>query len=65
MTADEYRAGIKALGLTPIKPSFGGATLHQDKDGEIVRVIDPDQLSESEREATYQLMKARLDITSH
>lgn len=60
MTSDEYRACIKALGLTPIKPSFEGATLHQDASGEIVRVLDPDDLSPEERIAFYQLLKARM-----
>lgn len=62
MTADEFRACVKALGLTPIKPSYNGATLHQDSEGEIHRVIDPDELSEEERRAFYELLKDRLGI---
>lgn len=63
MTCDEYRAFIRALGLTPIKPSHDGATLHQDRDGEIIRVIDPEGLSEEEREGLCVLIQARLGIT--
>lgn len=65
MTAEEYRAAIKALGLTPIKPSFGGATLHQDAKGEIIRVIDPDGLSEQERREVFNLLKFRLGFNDH
>lgn len=65
MTADEYRACIKALGLTPAKPSFGGATVHQDRDGQFHRVIDPDELSDVEREAVYSLLKQRMGFNDH
>jgi len=65
MTIDEYRSCIRALGLTPIKPSYSGATLHADRDGEIHRIIDPEELSPEERLDFYNLIKRRLGFTDH
>lgn len=65
MTGDEFRACIRALGLTPARPSSGGATIHQDRDGEFHRIIDPEELNEAERAAYYLLIKQKLGFSDH
>ena len=62
MTQDEYREVIFALGLTPIKPSYEGATLHVDREGLITSVPDPEGLSPDERVAMIALIRTRLGI---
>lgn len=51
------------MGLTPIKPSYDGATLHQDRDGEARHVPDPDPLTPEKREALINLLQIRLGYT--
>jgi hypothetical protein len=46
--------------LTPIKASYSGATLHQDREGEIYSIPDPETMEPEEREAFLKLLKARL-----
>ncbi|KFC65036.1 hypothetical protein FF80_02886 [Devosia sp. LC5] len=65
MTADEYRACIKALGLTPIRPSYEGATIHEDREKQLIRVIDPDDLTDQERRDVYNVLKLRMGFTDH
>jgi hypothetical protein len=49
VSPDEYRAQLKALGLTPAKPSYNGATLHQNRDGLFASIPDADELLPEER----------------
>lgn len=65
MSPDEYRAAIKALGLTPCKPSYQGHTLHQTRDNELQQVRDPEGLTPEERVAAIEFLKWLLDITTH
>lgn len=58
MTADEYRECIRAMGLTPRRPSYSDATIHQDRDGGFVNVPDPETLSEMEREDVLAFIRA-------
>lgn len=62
MTADEYRAAIKVLGLTPMKPSYNGATLHQDREKQPHIVPDPDSLAGVERRDIIAMLRARLGV---
>jgi hypothetical protein len=65
LTADEYRACIKGLGLTPCRPSFQDSTLHQTRDGEFQQVPDAESLSPEGRTAMINLLKWRLNIETH
>lgn len=65
MTVDEYRACVKALGLTPVKPSYEGATIHEDRDKELYRIIDPEELTEDERKDVFDMLKARMGFSDH
>lgn len=56
MTPQEYQATLKALGLTPAKPSYNGATVHQDRDGGFVSIPDPDELLPEERADFIELL---------
>ena len=49
MTNDEYWAAVKALGLTPMKPSDGITQMHQDRDGHPRMVEDPDRFTSEQR----------------
>jgi hypothetical protein len=62
MTSQAYRAAIRALGYTPVKPSYDGATL---RDGMHTVIPDPDGLSPEEREAFIALLKIRGAASSH
>lgn len=65
MTPDEYREVIRAMGLTPSKPSYDGATLHADKDGHFTSIPDPETLTADERPDVIEVIKARLGIDNH
>lgn len=65
MTNDDYRACLKALGLTPMKPSYEGSTLHQSRDGFVMSVPDPETMNAVERESFVRLLKDRMGITDH
>lgn len=60
MTSDEYRSAIRALGLTPARPSYDGATLHQDRDGSHISVPDPDGLSFEERMVMFEVVRSKV-----
>lgn len=60
MTPAEYRGAIRALGLTPQRPSYVGAAIHVDRDGLFHSVPDPDGLSAEERLAFVALLRSRL-----
>lgn len=62
MTADEYRAQVRGMGLTPARRAYEGSTVHQDRNGEFWTVPDPDGLSAEEREAVLGLLKLKLDV---
>ncbi len=49
MTCDEYRAKLKLLGLIPVKASYDGATLYQDRERQPHVIPDPEGLNEIER----------------
>lgn len=65
MTPDEYRACIKAFGLTPVKPSYEGSTLHVDRDGQHTLIPNPETLDEDERRSMIDLIKLRLGIPTN
>lgn len=56
MTVEDYRARVKAWGLTPCRPSVNRHTIHQTRDGSFIRVPDPEYLAEEEREPVLDLM---------
>jgi hypothetical protein len=51
-----YRAEVKRRGLTPLKTSYEGATIHVDRDGLTVSIPDPDTMTPEQREAFIQLL---------
>jgi len=65
VTPDEYRACIRALGLTPCRPSFQGSTLHQNRDGLFQQIEDPENYSPEERASLIDLIKMRMGISDH
>lgn len=60
MTAQEYRAALRKLGFTPARPSYGGATIHEGRDGTHTTVPDPETLSDVERADFIALLESRL-----
>jgi hypothetical protein len=62
MTPDGYRVVIREMGLTPIGRSNGFSTLHQDRDGQIRQVPDPEPMTPEEREAFISVIKLRVGI---
>lgn len=54
MTSQEYRARLRAFGLTAIRLSYDGATIYQSRDGSLCTIPDPEPLSEEEREVVLQ-----------
>jgi hypothetical protein len=62
VTAEQYRAEIRRLGLTPVKPSYDGATLHVGRDGGITSIPDAETLSPQERESFLKLLKYRMGV---
>lgn len=65
MTVAEYYACLRALGLTKRKPSYEGASLYEDRDGDFTTVPDAESLSAEERVDVLDLLKARMGITDH
>lgn len=65
MTPDEYRAIVRAMGLTPVKPSYDGATLHVDREGLHSSIPDPESLSIEERQGMIAIIKSRMQIEDH
>lgn len=63
MTPEEYRAIVRAIGLTPAKPSYEGATLHVDREGQFTSIPDPETLKPDERAGMIAFIKARLGIS--
>ena len=63
MTSQEYQGKIKAMGLTPCRPSYDGATIHQTRDGEFVTVPDPQTLSPDERVDMLELIAMINDLS--
>lgn len=62
LTADDYRTCIRGFGLTPVKASYEGSTLHVDREGQHHLIPDPDTLSPDERPAMIDLIKWKLGI---
>jgi hypothetical protein len=56
MTPEEYRARLKAMGLTPVKPSYDGGTLFRDREGMFITAPDPEPLSAEERSDILTLL---------
>jgi hypothetical protein len=56
MTNQQYRDRLRALGLTPQRPSYDGGTLYRDRDGQFVTAPDPEQLTADERDSMFQLI---------
>jgi len=65
VTVDEYLACLHGLGLTPFRMLTTGATLYKDRDGDLVRVIDPDEMDASERAEFISLLKTRMGVADH
>lgn len=65
MTCDDYRAMLKAWGLTPAKPGFDGHSIYQTRDGQFTSAPEPEWLSEQERKAALALIAERLGIDLH
>lgn len=65
MSPDEYRACIRALGLTPTKPSYEGSTLHVDRNGDHTLIPDAESMPPEQRVAMIQIIKVRLGISNH
>lgn len=55
MTSQEYRARLKAFGLTPKRPSYEGATIYVGRDGALCMIADPEGLDPDEREAMLEI----------
>lgn len=66
MTASEYRTLIQQWGLTAIPNGrYGNEALHQDREGQVWRITDPETLSEDERDAMIAVYRRRLGIQNH
>jgi len=65
MTPQAYRAEIRKLGYTPVKPSYEGSTLHVGRDGMHITIPDPETMEPLEREAFVELLRARGALSSH
>jgi hypothetical protein len=65
MTSQDYRAAIRALGYTPVKPTYNGATLYVGRDGMHTTIPDPEGLSPEEREGMIAFLKMREGLSSH
>ena len=66
MTIDEYKACLQAWGLTRRKPSYEGATLYEDRDGQFTTIPDPETLTAEERhDFLVYVLKVRLGINNH
>jgi hypothetical protein len=60
MTEGEYKARIRAFGLTPYMPSYESATVHVDRDGHTHSIPDADGLTEAERVAFLEFLASLL-----
>ena len=65
MTPQAYRAEIRKLGYTPVKPSYNGATLHVGRDGLHLTIPDAEALEPKEREDFLELLKARAALSGN
>lgn len=65
MTIADYKALVRELGLTPMKPSCNGCTIHQWRDGKPYSVPDPETMTEPQRKAALELLKTLLGIEQH
>jgi hypothetical protein len=61
VTVDEYRAAIRTMGLTPVRPSTGKHTLHRWRDGQLYPIRDPDLLSNDARAAAIDFYRVTFD----
>jgi hypothetical protein len=64
VTPQAYRAEIRKLGYTPVKPSYNGATLHVGRYGLHTNIPDPETLEPKEREDFIEVLKARAALSS-
>lgn len=60
MTCDDYRAMLKAWGLTPARPAFERHTLYQTREGQFTTAPDPEWMTEEERVAALAFIALRL-----
>ena len=60
MTAAEFRAKLRALGLTPARNTYNGGAIYQDRAGDFHNVPDPDTLTSEQREALIALFEGIL-----
>ncbi len=61
LTSQDYRAEIRSLGMTPVRPSYQGATIYVDRDGQHHSIPDADSLSPGRRRAFLDLLRSRLN----
>lgn len=62
MIISEYKAALKALGLTPGRPSYKGATIYMDRDGTAHSIPNPEELSPDERRSFIALLTVRISV---
>jgi hypothetical protein len=60
-----YRAEVRKLGYTPVRPSYEGSTLHVGRDGMHTIIPDPETMEPVEREAFIELLKRRAELSSN
>jgi hypothetical protein len=65
VTPQAYRAELRKLGYTAVKPSYNGATLHVGRDGLHVTIPDAEVLEPREREDFIELLKARASLSGN
>jgi hypothetical protein len=65
LTPEEYQAAIRALGLTPSRASYEGATVHQDRSGMFCSIPDASELTPEERAAFIELLIFRMNLGRH
>ncbi len=56
MTEGEFKAEIKKRGLTPYMPSYEGATVHVDRNGDTHSIPNPDTLTPEQRVAFLDML---------
>jgi hypothetical protein len=62
-TSEQYRAGIRVLGLTPIgRASAGKYQFYRARGGRVYPIRDPDDLTEAEREEMIEYYKQQLSL---
>lgn len=57
MTEGEYVAELKKLGMTAYSPSYQGATVYVDRNGDTHSIPDAAELSPEKRQAFIDLLK--------